>query len=122
MGLIQIDEMIDFAIARVSEGPDGPRRAVADLARQWPSETGLQLVFVLVSAAHAIERVFSGDDEPINAESAEALRMASLLAVDLFAMQKRGNFAPTGADLLSYWREFDPFFLAATDAVQEAAR
>jgi hypothetical protein len=111
VGLKQLDEMIDFAIARVSEGPDGARRAVCDLATRWPNVTGLQIVFVMVSAAHAIERVFSGDNDTPNPETAQALRMSSLLSVDLFAMQKRGNFSPTGADLLDYWRDTDPFFI-----------
>ncbi len=110
MGLKQLDEMIDFAIARVSEGPDGSRQAVCELATRWPHVTGLQIVFVMVSAAHAIERVFLGDDNAPNPETAEALRMASLLSVDLFAMQKRGNFSPTGSDLLIYWNDADPFF------------
>jgi len=118
LGLKQIDNMIDFAIARVSEGPDGPRRAVSELAARWPNVTGLQIVFVLVSAAHAIERVFSGENDAPNAETAEALRMASLLSVDLFAMQERGNFSPTGADLLAYWRDVDPYFVEPAAAMQ----
>ena len=112
MGLKELDEMIDVAIARVSEGPDGARIAVSELARGWPHATGLQIVFAVVSAAHAIERVFSGDDNAPNSETTEALRMASLLSVDLFAMQKRGNFSPTGADLMAYWQTTDPFFIA----------
>jgi len=75
LGLKQIDNMIDLAIARV------------------------------------IERVFTGENDTPNTETAQALRMASLLSVDLFAMEKRGNFSPTGADLLDYWREADPFFI-----------
>ncbi len=119
VGLKQLDEMIDFAIARVSEGPDGPRRAVCELATHWPQVTGLQIVFVMVSAAHAIERVFSGEDNTPNPETAQALRMASLLSVDLFAMQKRGNFSPTGSDLLAYWRDADPFFVASSGAIAD---
>ena len=111
LGLKQIDNMIDLAIARVSEGPDGARRAVSELATRWPNATGLQIVFVMVSAGHAIERVFTGENDTPNTETAQALRMASLLSVDLFAMEKRGNFSPTGADLLDYWREADPFFI-----------
>ncbi|WP_298298289.1 hypothetical protein [uncultured Litoreibacter sp.] len=103
--------MVDFAIARVSDGPDGPRSAVADLARRWPDVSGLQLVFVLVSAAHAIERVFDGDAAE-HSEVGQTLRMASLLAADLFALETRGASAPTGRSLLTYWREEDPFFVA----------
>lgn len=117
LGLKQIDDMIDFAIARVSEGPDGPRKAVFELATRWPNVTGLQIVFVIVSAAHAIERVFSGENDGPNAETAQALRMASLLSVDLFAMQQRGNFSPTAADLLVYWRDVDPFFIETSEAM-----
>ena len=91
---------------------------MSELAARWPNVTGLQIVFVLVSAAHAIERVFSGENDAPNAETAEALRMASLLSVDLFAMQERGNFSPTGADLLAYWRDVDPYFVEPAAAMQ----
>lgn len=103
--------MIDFAIARVSAGPDGPRVAVAAMCEKWPDTSGLQIVFALVSAAHAIERVFNGDASD-HTEVGQTLRMTSLLAVDLFALQQRGNFAPTGRDLTRYWRDEDPFFIA----------
>lgn len=109
-GLEQIDDMIDFAVARVSETPQGPRLVVADLARYWPDATGLQFIFVMVSAANAIEQVFHTEDTERN-EVSQTLRMAALLGVDLFALQRRGNLAPTGRDLLAYWQEFDGFFL-----------
>ena len=111
LGLEKIDIMIDFAIARVSDGAQGPRIAVAELARRWPDATGLQLIFVLVSAAHAIEEVFAGDERE-HYEVGMTLRMAALLGTDLFALQQRGNFAPTGRQLLQYWAEFDGYFLA----------
>ena len=103
--------MIDFAIARVSDGPDGPRLAVSELCERWPDVSGLQIAFVLVSAAHAIERVFNGDITD-HTEVGQTLRMTSLLSADLFALQQRGYFAPTADDLLTYWRNEDPFFLA----------
>ena len=102
--------MIDFAIAQVSDTPDGYRSVVRELAAKWPDVTGAQTVFVLVSAAHAIERVCDAIPEP-RTEVQQTFRVAALLASDLFALQKRGNFAPSGCDLTSYWRENDPFFL-----------
>ena len=110
MSLQQIDRMIDFAIARISDTPDGYRPVVRELALEWPDVSGAQIVFVLVSSAHAIERVFDAANEP-RAEVQQTFRIAALLASDLFAMQKRSNFAPTGRDLMSYWKENDPFFL-----------
>ncbi|SFR58755.1 hypothetical protein [Litoreibacter janthinus] len=110
MSLQQIDTMVDFAIAEVSTTPDGHRSVVRDLARKWPDVTGAQIVFVLVSAAHAIEQVFGAEPEP-RAEVQQTFRVAALLSSDLFALQMRGNFAPTGRDLSIYWREEDPFFL-----------
>lgn len=102
--------MIDFAIAQVSETPDGYRAVVRGLAEKWPDVTGAQIVFVLVSAAHAIERVFDAAPEP-RSEVQQTFRVAALLASDLFALQKCGNFTPVGCDLTAYWRENDPFFL-----------
>ena len=110
MSLQQIDAMIDFAIAQVSDTPDGYRAVVRDMAEKWPDVTGAQIVFVLVSAAHAIERVFGAAPEP-RAEVQQTFRVAALLASDLFALQRRGNFAPSGRDLTAYWHENDPFFL-----------
>jgi hypothetical protein len=110
VSLQQIDTMIDFAIARISDTPNGYRSVVRDMATEWPDVTGAQLVFVLVSSAHAIERVFDSAPEP-RAEVQQAFRIAALLASDLFALQKRSNFAPTGRDLMSYWKDSDPFFL-----------
>lgn len=111
VSLEQIDEMTDFAILRASQGPDGARQAVAELAARWPDVTGLQLVFVMVSAASAIEGVFDRTAAQPE-EGDQIMRNAALLAVDLFALQQRGNFAPTGRDLLRYWDEVDPYFSA----------
>jgi len=108
--LQQIDTMIDFAIARISDTPNGYRSVVREMAVKWPDVTGAQVVFVLVSAAHAIERVFHTAPEP-RAEVQQTFRVAALLASDLFAMQMRSNFAPTGRDLIAYWKDDDPFFL-----------
>lgn len=58
--------MKDFAIERISGGPQGYRSEVRDLAVGWPNTTGAQLVFVLVCAAHAIERVFGAGSDPKN--------------------------------------------------------
>lgn len=102
--------MIDFAIAQVSDTPDGYRAVVRDMAKQWPDATGAQMIFVLVSASHAIERVF-GDNPDGHPEVQNTLRVAALLGSDLFALQLRGNFAPTGRDLGRYWADSDPFFL-----------
>ncbi|WP_298257857.1 hypothetical protein [uncultured Litoreibacter sp.] len=110
MSLQQIDTMIDFVIARISDTPNGYRAVVRDMATQWPDVTGAQIVFVLVSAAHAFERVFEVPSEP-RTEVQQTFRIAALLASDLFALQQRSNFAPTGRDLLSYWQESDPYFL-----------
>lgn len=110
MSLQQIDTMIDFAIARISNGPEGYRSVVRHLAEKWPDVTGAQIIFVLVSAAHAIERVFGSDLEPTS-EVQNTFRIAALLASDLFALQKRGNFAPTGRDLIEHWHSHDPYFL-----------
>lgn len=110
LSLKQIDTMIDFAIARISESPEGYRAVVRDLAATWPDVTGAQLVFVLVSAAHAVERVFGGTLDP-KSEVQQTFRVAALLASDLFALQQQGNFAPTARDMTAYWRANDPYFL-----------
>lgn len=110
LSLQQIDDMIDFAIERVSSGSDGYRSVVRDLAQNWPNVTGAQMVFALVSAAHAIERVFGSTTEPSN-DVNQTFRVAALLASDLFALQQIGNFAPTGRDLSAYWHSNDPYFL-----------
>lgn len=102
--------MIDFAIARISHGPEGYRAVVRDMATEWPDVTGAQLVFVLVSAAHAVEQVFGGALDP-RAEVQQTFRLAALLASDLFALQQQGNYAPTGRDMTAYWRANDPYFL-----------
>lgn len=110
LSLKQIDTMIDFAIERISGGPNGYRCVVRDLAKNWPDVTGAQLVFVLVSAAHAIERVFGTGSDPAN-EVQQTFRLTALLASDLFALQQLGNFAPTSRDLTNYWQSHDPYFL-----------
>ncbi len=104
--------MTHFAIMRTSEGSHGARRAVEGLARKWPNVTGLQFVFIMVSAASAIEDVFTESAQDIKSRD-QAMRIAAVLAVDLFALQQRGNFAPTGRDLLAYWEEDDDFFLSS---------
>ena len=102
--------MIDFAIAQVSDKPDGYRAVVRNLADKWPDVTGAQMVFVLVSAAHAIEQVFDSPPEP-RTDAQHTFRVAALLASDLFALQNRGYVTPVGRDLTAYWHENDPFFL-----------
>jgi hypothetical protein len=102
--------MIDFTIAQVSQSPDGYREVVRELASRWPEATGLQIVFVLVSAADAIERVFA-QDLAHHKEVDQTMKMAALLSTDLFALQRRANFSPTGRDLVRYWKEVDPYFI-----------
>ncbi|MEP3346856.1 MAG: hypothetical protein ABJN34_09475 [Litoreibacter sp.] len=110
MSLQQIDTMIDFAITQISGSPEGYRAVVRNLTKEWPDVTGAQIVFVLVSAANAIEQVFEASPDP-KTEVQQTFRMAALLASDLFALQQRDNFAPSGRDLSAYWNENDRFFL-----------
>lgn len=110
MGLGQIDAMVDFAIAQISGEPEGYRSVVRDLALGWPMAPGLQLVFVLVSAVQAIERVQQAANDVIG-NTTETLRMAGLLSSDIYALETLGRQNITGQDLLDYWDRYDPFFL-----------
>ena len=102
--------MVDFAIAQISGDRDGYRSVVRDLALGWPQVSGLQIVFVLVSAVQAIEQVQGKSSEPIG-NTLEALRMAALLSSDIYALEQLGTSPATAQDLLNYWEENDPYFL-----------
>lgn len=106
-----IDEMVEFSLIRLSERPDGHRSVTRELVKRWPDVDGLQIVFVLVSAGHAVEKIFARDARFTSDEVEQAFRLAALVSVDLFALRIEGQLAPTGADLLDYWRKSDPYFL-----------
>ncbi len=110
MSLGQIDTMVDFAIAQISGDPDGYRTVVRDLVVGWPEASGLQVIFVLVSAVNAIERVYPDGRKSIgNTEG--TLKMAALLGTDLYALEQLGVTRANGHALLEYWDKHDPFFL-----------
>ena len=111
MSLAQIDEMVDFAVEQITKSPDGFRHVTRELVEQYPDVQGLQFVFVLVSAAHAIERVFTPETGGTDPQIDRIFRLAGLLGCDLFALQAKGQVEPDGLDLLAYWRKEDPFFL-----------
>lgn len=106
-----IDTMVEFAVAHLVQNHDGHRSVTRELVTRWPDAEGLQVVFVLVSAAHAMEAIFDRDPHASNHIVDQVFRLAALLATDLFALRQRGQASPTGADLLAYWQQSDPYFL-----------
>lgn len=110
MSLVQIDAMVDFAIAQISGDPEGYRSVVRDLVIGWPDATGLQAVFALTSAVNAIERVYR-DGEPSIGNTHGTLKMTALLSSDLFALEQMGKPGVTCREVLAYWSAEDQFFL-----------
>ena len=101
--------MAEFAIEYLLSGRGSARRLVAVLAERWPERPALEFVLVLSLAANGIENMLGGDEAARIA--LDAWRMAALLGVDLFDAQALGLPHYSGADLLTYWRGHDPFFL-----------
>lgn len=103
------DEMAEFAISYLLTGGGSARRLVYELAARWPARPALEFALVLSLAANGIEETLTGEESA--RLSRDAWRMAALVGVDLFDAQALGLPHRTGADLIAYWRQYDPFFL-----------
>lgn len=104
-----IDRLSEFAIDFLLSGQGDARQLAARLAQGRPDRPSLEVIFILASAAAAIEEVLAGADS--KALALDAWRIATLLGVDLHMMQLRGHPIACCGDLLRYWRSVDPFFL-----------
>ncbi len=109
--LDRIDAMVEFAVSHLTETQDAHRTVTRALVQQWPHAEGLQFVFVLVSAAHALEATFAKDAYAADNTIDQVFRLAALLATDLFALRLKGTPLPLGTDLITHWQQSDPYFL-----------
>jgi len=104
----EAEARVAFAIERLLRSEEGWRGLVRDLVEGWPDAPPLELGFVLVCAASAIETAFSSGS-PAHEAAMEGYRLAALLAVDVHAMELLGMPHARADDLHRYW-EIDPFF------------
>lgn len=107
--LLTGDDMAEFAIDFLLTGRGTAQRVVRELAKRWPQRAALEYVLVLSLAANGIEETLQGEEATRLAK--DAWRMAALVGVDLYDAQTLGLPHRTGADLLQYWQDHDPFFL-----------
>ncbi len=101
--------MAEFAIDFLLTGRGTAQRMVRELAQRWPHCAALEYVLVLSLAANGIEETLQGEEAARLAK--DAWRMAALVGVDLYDAQALGMPHQTGADLMQYWKNHDPFFL-----------
>ena len=104
----RIEEKVAFTIERLMRNDDAWRGLVREMVVRWPEVPPLELGFVLVSAASAIETSFT-NTSPAREAAMQGYRLAALLSMDVYAMQLLGMPHAHARDLLGYW-EIDPFF------------
>lgn len=104
----QTDDRVKFALESLLDSEQGWRPLVRNMVRRWPDVHPLDLVLAVTSACAAIEANFSAGSSAREAAHA-GYRVASLLAVDFYAMQALEMGHARAADLSAYW-QIDPFF------------
>lgn len=102
--------MTEFCIERLLAASDGWRSVVRDMAERWPDAPPMDMVFALVAAAEAIAGLF-GPAGPAREAATQAWRLAALLSLDVYAMDRSGHPKARAADCLEYWRANDRYFL-----------
>lgn len=101
-------DKVHFAIEHLLDAPDGWRPLVRELVARWPEAPAAELVYVLVTAAAEIEAMF-GPGSPAREGAAQGWRLAALLGVDFYAMERLGLPRARARDLPGYWK-IDPWF------------
>ncbi len=104
------DEMIEHAVRFMLDGGQDARVLVRSLIARWPEITPLQIIFVMSMAAGGAEHMIAG--KTCCAFAHDVWRMASLVGVDLYVMERMNLPRDTSADLIAYWKTNDPFFLS----------
>lgn len=105
-----LDLMIEFAVACLA-GEDHREigKMVREMAKRWPNEPALGLVFSITSAAASLEDLV--DSETSRSASQRGYQLAALVAADVYAIEAMGQTPAVGQDLLHFWRRADPYFL-----------
>ena len=105
-----LDDMTEFCIERLLSSVNGWRSVVRDMAARWPDAPPMDMVFALVAAAEAIAGLF-GPAGPAREAATQAWRLAALLSLDIYAMERSGHAHARAADCIAYWQERDRYFL-----------
>lgn len=96
------DDMSVFALERLLEGPAVWRDLTRDLAARWPEAPVGEIIMALIIAARTIEAHFL-EGGPAHDSAVHGYRLASLIGLDLYALQVVGVTAPMGRDLTEWW-------------------
>ena len=107
---MSIDDLSEFAIDFLLAERGSARQLVVKMAERMLQRSPLELIFVLSITASGIEETFGG--EAIAGVALDTWRSAALLEVELHMMQRGGIQRDTCADLLTYWRTVDCYFLS----------
>ena len=100
--------MIELAAEQIAYDT-APRilRLPRQLVLGWPGESALNAPFALTSAAAEVEHLLLKRPEQIDL----AYKMAALLSADVLATQTQLKRIVYCADVHSYWKRSDPYFL-----------
>lgn len=117
LGGADIDRLCEYAINFLLNGQGDARRLAANVVMSRPDRSPLEVVFVLSSAAAAIEEVLAGTNS--RALAVDAWRIAGLLGVDLHMMDVHGLPHDHCHQLLHYWQTHDRYFLTGISGSSE---
>ena len=110
VGAVSDEDLIEAAVRVLLSDEQDMRGLVCHLVETWPEAEALQVISAVAMAAGTVEHMLAGPDTMQAAQ--DAWRMAGLLGVDLYMMQRLGLPHATARDLQAYWLVHDPFFLA----------
>lgn len=100
--------MIEFAAEQVAyDSAERILKLPRHLVLKWPNEAALTAPFALTSAAAEVEQVLLKTPKQLNL----VYRTAALLSADVLATQAQLKRIVYCADVYSYWRQYDPYFL-----------
>ncbi|MCB6177739.1 hypothetical protein LHP98_06295 [Rhodobacter sp. Har01] len=105
----ELEAMIECVVRALLSGQQDGRLFVRDLVQSRPAAAPLDIVYVLVMAAGTVEALLASP--AITGAAQDCWRMAGLVGVDLWMMERLGLPRDTTADLMAYWSTHDRYFL-----------
>ena len=111
MGKPPLAEMQSFALIGLLKNSASKRGAVVrEMCARWPDAPALSIVFAISKAAGQVEEIIH-EAPTDNGIATSAYKLASILAVDIHAIENAGKNQVMARDLFEFWRNVDRWFL-----------
>ena len=111
MGKPPLAEMQSFALIGLLKNSASKRGAVVrEMCARWPDVPALSVVYAITKAAGQVEdNIHEAPTD--NGIATSAYKLASVLAVDIYAIENADKNQVKARDLFEFWRDVDSWFL-----------